>query len=337
MQFQIENLNKNNFSEWDQALIANKFNNPFQSGALFQALKDNPSFQAFGRIARHVATNSIAGGYCFQVCKELKGIPGIFSERVILNGGPILFSRDPQLLSFLLNDLVNHKNLRGVYMEIWNDRGVLFPDIFKQYGFKFIPRLNFFNKIGQDVDLIWDRIHKKRRINIKRYSKRLRIEQGISSEDLKTSYTILKETYRRIKLPLLDISVFKSLFEHNICEIFLAKRGNTAIATRITLKFNLGLYDWFAGDNRKMGRFHANDCIVWEIFKYGVKNNIEVFNFGGAGHPNKEYGPRDFKSTFGGELVNFGRYRYQISKKKNAVLRLALSIRNLVNDIFDSK
>jgi hypothetical protein len=32
-----------------------------------------------------------------------------------------------------------------------------------------------------------------------------------------------------------------------------------------------------------------------------------VFDFGGGGRADEEYGVRDFKAKFGGELVNYGR------------------------------
>lgn len=36
---------------------------------------------------------------------------------------------------------------------------------------------------------------------------------------------------------------------------------------------------------------------------------MTLYDFGGAGWPNEDYGPRHFKKKFGGELVRFGRYR----------------------------
>jgi len=48
--------------------------------------------------------------------------------------------------------------------------------------------------------------------------------------------------------------------------------------------------------------------LVWHILKEGANNSYHTFNFGGAGKPNEEYGVREFKRRFGGEMVNFGRY-----------------------------
>ena len=41
---------------------------------------------------------------------------------------------------------------------------------------------------------------------------------------------------------------------------------------------------------------------------WGIDNNYEIFDFGGAGDPNKPYGVRDHKLKFSGELIEFGRF-----------------------------
>jgi serine/alanine adding enzyme len=53
-----------------------------------------------------------------------------------------------------------------------------------------------------------------------------------------------------------------------------------------------------------------------------------VFDFGGAGRPDEPYGPREFKSKFGGELVDYGRdvlvhgpVRLRVSRSAYAVAR----------------
>ena len=44
------------------------------------------------------------------------------------------------------------------------------------------------------------------------------------------------------------------------------------------------------------------------IIEYANKNNIPLFDFMGAGKPDEQYGVRDFKARFGGELVEYGRF-----------------------------
>jgi lipid II:glycine glycyltransferase (peptidoglycan interpeptide bridge formation enzyme) len=47
---------------------------------------------------------------------------------------------------------------------------------------------------------------------------------------------------------------------------------------------------------------------MWHLLEWGANSEqYRVYDFGGAGKPDEEYGVRDFKAKFGGDLVNFGR------------------------------
>ncbi|RLI52815.1 MAG: GNAT family N-acetyltransferase, partial [Candidatus Thorarchaeota archaeon] len=50
-----------------------------------------------------------------------------------------------------------------------------------------------------------------------------------------------------------------------------------------------------------------NELLMWHILRWGVENGYRVYDFGGAGKPDEEYGVRDFKAKFGGKLVCYGR------------------------------
>jgi lipid II:glycine glycyltransferase (peptidoglycan interpeptide bridge formation enzyme) len=59
--------------------------------------------------------------------------------------------------------------------------------------------------------------------------------------------------------------------------------------------------------DREYGRYVPNELLAWYILRWGAENGYQVYDFGGAGKPDEEYGVRDFKAKFGGQLVNFGR------------------------------
>ncbi|MHA2406139.1 MAG: lipid II:glycine glycyltransferase FemX, partial [Candidatus Hermodarchaeia archaeon] len=62
-----------------------------------------------------------------------------------------------------------------------------------------------------------------------------------------------------------------------------------------------------------------NELLIWHILKGGTENGLKTYDFGGAGKPDEEYGVRDFKSKFGGDLVRYGRNRYARSKARLVV------------------
>ena len=43
---------------------------------------------------------------------------------------------------------------------------------------------------------------------------------------------------------------------------------------------------------------------------WAKENNINIYDFAGAGKPGKEYTVRDYKLKFGGALINLGRYQH---------------------------
>ena len=49
---------------------------------------------------------------------------------------------------------------------------------------------------------------------------------------------------------------------------------------------------------------------TYAAIEYAKQKDIPIFDFMGAGVPDKPYGVRDFKMEFGGEAVEFGRYLY---------------------------
>jgi lipid II:glycine glycyltransferase (peptidoglycan interpeptide bridge formation enzyme) len=62
--------------------------------------------------------------------------------------------------------------------------------------------------------------------------------------------------------------------------------------------------------DRAYSSYNPNELIMWHILRWGAENNYRLYDFGGAGKPDEDYGVRDFKAKFGGDLVNYGRNKY---------------------------
>ena len=52
-----------------------------------------------------------------------------------------------------------------------------------------------------------------------------------------------------------------------------------------------------------------NEVLTWELLRWGCENGFELYDFGGAGRPSQKYGVRDFKAKFGGQQVDYGRFK----------------------------
>jgi len=70
------------------------------------------------------------------------------------------------------------------------------------------------------------------------------------------------------------------------------------------------------------------------VIKWGSKNGYKYFDFGGAGKPDENYGVRDYKMKFGGELITT--YRYKIIHKP-AIMSVSKNAFNLYNKFKKSR
>jgi len=62
--------------------------------------------------------------------------------------------------------------------------------------------------------------------------------------------------------------------------------------------------------DRDFSSYVPNEILTWHILEWGAENGYHLCDFGGAGRSDEDYGVRDFKSKFGGELVCYGRNIY---------------------------
>jgi lipid II:glycine glycyltransferase (peptidoglycan interpeptide bridge formation enzyme) len=87
----------------------------------------------------------------------------------------------------------------------------------------------------------------------------------------------------------------------------LAWVDQTPVAASVELLYRDVMYGWYGGVDRAYSSYRPSELLMWHILKWGAENGYAVYDFGGAGQPDEEYGVRDFKAKFGGELVCFGR------------------------------
>ena len=109
----------------------------------------------------------------------------------------------------------------------------------------------------------------------------------------------------------MDRSLFQSAFQvldkRGMFKLFLARLDGRAIgAMSLLIHKNVVTY-WYTGTLREFSKYRANDYLVWHALEWSRENGYHNFDFGGGGKPDEEYGVRDFKAKFGGELVNYGR------------------------------
>ncbi len=218
---------------------------------------------------------------------------------------------------------------RVLYAEIRNvskaDRVI--PAVINS-GFKFAPHLNCLIHMEDGSEIIWSSLSQSLRKAIRQAEKRsIEILELQSPELLPAFHELVSETYAKVHIPCFEKVLFKhawdELFPKGMLRVTLAKHEEKFIAARAALVFNGRVFDWFAGSSSAGDILRANALLAWDMIRWGCGNGLKIFDFGGAGDPNKPYGVRDFKMKFMGELVNFGRFKNIYSYPKYAAGYLA--------------
>jgi len=124
-------------------------------------------------------------------------------------------------------------------------------------------------------------------------------------------YDLLRKSHQHARVPLADRSLFEAAFEllyaKDMVRFTLARVGDTSVAASVELLYKDVVYGWYGGMDRGYASHLPNELLTWHLLQWGAENGYRVYDFGGAGKPDEEYGVRDFKVKFGGELVNYGR------------------------------
>jgi len=206
--------------------------------------------------------------------------------------------------------------------------------ILLKHGFVYEDELNYLINLKRSPEAIFQSIGRRTRKNIRRGLKqgKVVVEELREREQVIICYDLLRQTYQAAKVPLADSSLFEAAFEllypKGMVRYSLARLGEIPVATSVELLYKDVIFGWYGGVDRAYGSYVSNELLMWSILQWGAKNGCRLYNFGGAGRPNEEYGVRDFKAKFGGDLVSFGRNRYihkplllRLSKLGYGVLR----------------
>ncbi len=329
----ITNVHEINFAEWSDFVIRHSRGNIFQMPQMYSVYKQTPNYEPH-IIAAYNESHEITGIMLFIILAEKGLLKKIFSKRAIVHGGPIVIESDKFVYNAILvefNKIVSQKviyaQIRNLYFQLDN------CEQFRLNGFIYESHLNFLIKLDTP-DNIYNRIGKGRLKQIKKAEKNklcVRVYRDeIPDALINKGYSIIQEVYKNAKLPLTDVDIIKASRNEGILIVFAVYDENTLIGCRFALAYKDYLYGWYAGSRRTYYNKYPNDILIWETLKWACENGFKIFDYGGAGSPNKPYGVRDFKSQMGGQLVDFGRYEQIYNKTMFRIGKLGYRILQLM-------
>ena len=319
----ITDITQIDLSELGQFVYNHPHGNFFQSTKAFRFLVAVNNYEPVLIVA--VNRDKIVGSLLVVITREGKGLKGYFSRRCIVWGGPLVQDEDPAIWKGLLNKFEEITLKRFIYTEFRNLRDQTHrKELFQEKDYLLNDHLNYIVSIPS-LDLARAGLSKskKRQIN-KSLKNGAEIVQPEDIGQVQSFYEILSRLYKeKVKKPLPSFDFFIKFFEDKSLGTYLLIKYNEQIIGGIMCPvYTDTIYEWFVcGKDGEFNDVYPSVLATWAAIEYAAHKGLKRFDFMGAGKPDQDYGVREFKSKFGGELVNFGRFlkinqkfHYQIGK-----------------------
>ena len=223
-----------------------------------------------------------------------------------------------EALALLLKTYTRRSVGAPLFTELRNlwDVNAIFSSTFREHGFIYEEHLNYLIYLDRPFDAIFSGFTAGTRKKIRRGLHRgeVVIEEAKELEQIADCYDLLRKTYKNAQVPLSDRSLFEAAFDilypKGMVRFTQARVQDVFVATSVELLYKDVVYGWYGGSDRTYSSYMPNELVISHILQWGAEKGYRVYDFGGAGKPNQEYGVRDFKAKFGGTLVGFGRYTF---------------------------
>lgn len=302
-----------NTNQWQQLVDHSPTASFFQTKECYDFYASLSFMQAF--VFGVSENDKLVGILCGYVIADGNFVKRYFSRRAIVPGGVLIDANiSDKALQTLLEYAKNELSHKAIYIEIrnYNDYSS-FKNSFEMAGFVYKPHLNF-HVPTPNVEEALKQLSGTKRRDIK-LSKKEGAEwiETTNLNDVRVFYRLLSNLYRtKIKTPLFPFEFFKQLTELPQGRLFVVKFNGDILGGSVCVSFkNRTLYEWFVcGMDGQIKNIFPSTLATWAAIEHASENGYSCFDMMGAGKPNEGYGVRDFKSRFGGELVEQGRFLY---------------------------
>lgn len=301
----------------------------FQSDAFYSFMESIEVFDPF-RISYHRSCEEV-GRIQGYIQKDGGVLKRFLSRRAIINGGPS-FNKDisDDEISSLLFDCIHALKRKVIYIETRNFNDFSrFRSVFEKAGFQYEPHYDFIVDTSS-VDLVDANMGKSRKRDVKASLKNgASLIDSPTVEDIVSFYSVLKDLYvKKVKTPLFPKSFFLKLFRMPFSKFILVSYQGSIVGGTVCVFDNETVYEWFAcGRDGVFKNVYPSTVATYYGIRFAAENGFRYFDMMGAGAPGDGgYGVRDFKSKFGGKLVEYGRYKYIVNRPLYALGKLGISI-----------
>ena len=313
---------------WRDFLKANPQSNIFHTPEMFEVFNQAQGYKPDSWFILNRSNNLLAIFLPVYVTL-FDGLLKRFTTRAV-SFGSILYepgSEGENAIKFLLEKYCKKINGQILFTELRNlsDQNEI-QGILNDCGYYYEDHLNYLINLNCSAEDLLKSFGKRTRKRIRRALKQQKVivKDLENFDELELSYKLINKSYSSANVPLADFSLFKAAFDilspKGMVKFLVSWVDDTAVAASAELIYKDTIYGWYGGVDRGFSEFVPNELLMWHILKWGAENGFRLYDFGGAGKPDEEYGVRDFKAKFGGELVCYGR-----NTLIHAPIRLAVS------------
>jgi lipid II:glycine glycyltransferase (peptidoglycan interpeptide bridge formation enzyme) len=299
-------------------------------------------FQVFARAKRHApllwaTVDRDAQPLALLLPVQITLFPGPLrsvSTRAIVYGS-VLYESGPkgtEALETLLESYAQQtKGVLFTEMRNLTDLGGIQP-MLQAYGFQYEEQLNYLIPLDLPSEEVLQNIGRRTRKRIRRALRQgeLVIKEVERREELTLFYDLVSKSYAAARVPLADVSLFEAAFDllhpKGMVKFLLAWVGDQCVGASAELAYKDVIFGWYSGVDRSFSSYVPNELLMWYILEWGAENGYRVYDFGGAGRSDEEYGVRDFKAKFGGDLVSYGRNALVHAPRRLAMSKIGYQV-----------
>ena len=299
---------------WSDFVLQHPKGNIFQTPEMYDVYRNTKNYEPY-LLGIVNGGGDVLAVLVAVMQREYSSFIGGLTARSIVWGGPLIKNGDVNVFRKLMNEYDKTVGKNALYSQFRNFAGMDgFRRLFTEVKYLYEDHLNIIIDLSKPEEQLWKEVYSKRRNEIRRARKEgTSVRELTDLSEIESVYDILSDVYNYARIPFADRSMFLASYEilypKGLCRYFGAFNDGILIGAICLLSYRNRLYDWYAGSLKQYLNKYPNDLLPWEVFRWGMQNGYVEFDFGGAGKPNKDYGVRDYKRKFGGELVNFGRFQ----------------------------
>jgi serine/alanine adding enzyme len=250
------------------------------------------------------------------------------SERTVIYGHPVIHPHTDQsdVLEALLTEL-NQLTNGSLFTQFRNDTDQqAVKQVFSKAGFRWFDRLNLLKPV-HNIDEAWATLSASRKRQVNSSLKNgISIIETPATGQVHEFYHQLKDLYKhKVRKPLPSQDFFERFHQLSTNgafhgKIILCSFGGK-IVSGIVCPFTPGasIYEWYVcglDQEYRKKKIFPSVMATWAAMELGNRLGCKSFDFMGLGVPTRDYGVREFKTRFGGNWVNHGRW----SRVNNPIL-----------------